>query len=341
MNHTMEVSLRHRKLVWALAIAAVLVFAGLRMVRWTGTQPLAEVPDTPVGDKGAATPPAAWASSPWAVQSLKASTLEQGTSSRASGAAPPTAMGMADWTRYPGGLMAGMDQALQQQDGRGAYELVRILARCAGLSEEMERSRQLLSDMQTQGLLKQGDRHLTDTILSSMQRDQAHCQTLAGDLQGKRRQLLEVAARQGVEGAGMSLYADGVHEPWVMRQVLREAELGQDTALTVLALGDVPQASRLQRDAARDVLVRGVSDLSMNSPADRYLQRSLDRVASQVALEAWKADPGNTAKTAVAKAAYLGQGAPALQPSTDPEVRALSDQYLAALKRRRVESGRS
>jgi len=55
-----------------------------------------------------------------------------------------------------------------------------------------------------------------------------------------------------------------------------------------------------------------------------------------VAVEVARADPGNAAKAAAADTAYVGGVAPKLQPSSDPQVRALADQYLAVLKRRQM-----
>lgn len=246
---------------------------------------------------------------------------------------------LTDWSRYPSGLMAALDQAIRNEDGLAAYELVRILQRCERLPQELERTRQQLSDLQATGILKQQDRRFMDLLLPAMQRDHSHCQELTGDLRHQRRQLLEVAVRQGVDGAGMTLLSDGVREPWVMRQVLREAEDGDDAALAVLALGEIAQASRLQRDAAGDALLRSASEPAASPPEKRRLQRWLDEIARQRVMQAWQLDTGNPAKSEAAKAAYLGEGVHPLQRSTDARVLALADQYFTALKKRKLAQG--
>ncbi|WP_269630634.1 hypothetical protein [Pelomonas sp. BJYL3] len=290
---------------------------------------------------------------PWHAESATQEPTRQSTRVAATGAAPPPPLSddgraqdgkagaqapatfLTDWSRYPSGLMAALDQAVREQDGPAAYELVRILQRCERLPQDMERMRQQLSDLQTQGILMHKDRSFMDLLLSTMQQDHSHCQALSGDLKQRRRQLLEVAVRQGVDGAGMALFSAGVREPWVTRQVLREAERGDDAALAVLALGEIAHASRLQREAAGDALLRSASEPAADPAEDRRLRRSLEEIARQRLLQAWQADPGNPAKSAAAKAAYLGESVPPMQGSTDAQVLALADQYFAALTRRR------
>lgn len=242
---------------------------------------------------------------------------------------------MAEWSRYPSGLMAAVDQAVRRQDGPSAYDLARILEACAQLPEKLERTRRQMSDMQAQRVLQPADRSWTEQLLTAMQQDQAHCQALSGDVKALRRQLLEVAVRGGVEGSGMDLLAEGIEEPWVLRQVLREAESGDGFGLRKLAKGDIPQATRLQRDAARDALVRGARDPALNGDRVDGLQLHLEAVERRIAMEESRADPANATKAATADRAYRGEGAPLLQPTTDPQVRALADQYLAAVMRRR------
>ncbi|HLO95744.1 MAG TPA: hypothetical protein VK195_15635, partial [Burkholderiaceae bacterium] len=168
------------------------------------------------------------------------------------------------------------------------------------------------------------------------QRDQAHCQTLTGDPRLQRRQLLEVAARQGVDGAGMTLYLAGVAEPWVTQQVLREAERGHEMALDALASGELPQATRLQRDAAAEALLRSAEQPSANPVAARRLRDRLASIARQRVKEAWLADPGNPARIAAAKAVYQGEPVPPLQATADPQVRSLADRYLDTLRKRQA-----
>lgn len=244
------------------------------------------------------------------------------------------AVTLADWKRYPGGLMAAADQALRQQSGKQAYELVRIIDACGGLPARLERTRQNLADLQTQGILKPNDRQLAETLLASMQRDQAQCQVLSGDLKGLRRQLLEVAVRAGIDGSGVALLPSGVEEPWVTTQALREAEGGEGMALRMLASGDLPQASRMQRDAAREALRLGARNPDLRAEDVFRIQQHLEAVERHAAVEDWRADPNNPAKAAAADAAYVGKSAPHLQAATDPQVRTLADQCLLALERR-------
>ncbi|HLO93358.1 MAG TPA: hypothetical protein VK195_03510, partial [Burkholderiaceae bacterium] len=76
-----------------------------------------------------------------------------------------TSMVVADWGRYPAGLTDAIAQALREQDGPGAYELVRILSRCEGLPQEIERARQQLSELQAQGVLKPMDRDFVRKLM--------------------------------------------------------------------------------------------------------------------------------------------------------------------------------
>ncbi|MEO3712507.1 hypothetical protein [Roseateles flavus] len=328
-----------RRIVWALICA--LVIASMFMVVWRSGQlassdqtadeasPWAAGAVVPVEEARRAHEPSMNAAVP-ATEPLL------GSLAAASANAPVT---LANWTLYPGGLVAAADQALRLKEGKRAYELVRIMDACDGLPARLEGTRQNLADLQTQGVLKPSDRHLAESLLASMQRDQSHCQVLNGDQKSLRRQLLEVAVRDGVEGSGVTLLLSGADEPWVASQVLREAEHGEGMALRMLASGDVPQATRLQREAARDALVRGARDPELRSDASLRIQQHLAAVERHAAVEDWRADPGNAAKAATADAAYVGKGAPQLQASSDPQVRALADVYVAALKKRLAAQG--
>ncbi|HLO93360.1 MAG TPA: hypothetical protein VK195_03520 [Burkholderiaceae bacterium] len=327
-----------RSFFWAL-LTALLIGAALFGVWSTGDSSLSE---NPAGMASGRRPKTmlpvedARMSSQFPMDTATPATGPLTSSRTASSSAMVT---LADWKLYPGGLMAAADQALRQKEGKQAYELVRIVDACDGLQVRLEGTRQNFADLQTQGILKPSDRHLAESLLASMQRDQAHCQALHGDLKGLRRQLLEVAVRAGVEGSGVALLLSGVEEPWVTSQVLREAEGGDGMALRMLASGDLPQAKRLQREAARDAFVRGAQDPDLRSDASARIQQHLAAVERHAAVEDWRAEPANAAKAAAADAAYVGKGAPQLQGSTDPQVRALADQYLVALKKRLLAKG--
>lgn len=134
----------------------------------------------------------------------------------------------------------------------------------------------------------------------------------------------------------MKLFLLGNKEPFVMRQVLKEAETGHASALGTIAFGqDSSGATRLQVEAARDAIVRAARDAELRADPRNRLDGDLASVERQVALEAWALDQNNPTKRAIAKAAYQGNGAPKVEPSTDPQVTALSSQYLEALKKRR------
>ena len=315
-----------RAMACSLAIAAVFIVArqgGDKAI----SQPGGVVPsiEEPRAASESQKAEAASATRPWSSGSNAASSRAEVT--------------LADWDLYPAGLMAAADQALRHEDGKQAYEIVRIMDACEGLPARLEGTRQNLADLQTQGVVKPRDRHLVGALLASMQRDLAHCQALDGDLKGLRRHLLAVAVRAGVEGSGVALLLSGVEEPWVTSQVLREAESGDGMALRMLASGDIPQAKPLQRDAARDALVRGAKDPDLRSDASVRVQQHLAAVERHAAVEDWRADPGHAAKAAVADSAYVGKGAPQLKASADPQVHALADQYLLALKRRLIAQG--
>lgn len=323
--------LRIKHALW-VAVAAVLGIAVLGYVRWselTGT-PLdgALVVKHPASglsnEVPKAEPPAALATAP----NSRAAHADKGT--------PPAKLqaNMVDWDRFPGGLMPASARAVREQDGRAAYELVRLIEACERLPESMEQTRQHLTEMQAQRILKPSDQRWTTHYLNAMQQDLAQCQALSGDRKALRRQLLEVALLDRVEGAGMALFLEGLERPDVLAQVLREAEAGDGWAVKELALGILPAASPLQREAARDALVRGAQDPALNSDPIDNLQRHLRALERHVAVEVARADPGNAAKAAAADRAYVGGAAPKLLPSSDPQVRALADQYLVALKKR-------
>lgn len=176
---------------------------------------------------------------------------------------------------------------------------------------------------------------MVDAILATLQRNNAFCQALSGDLKARRLQLLEVAVRAGIDGSGMDLLLAGNSEPWVTAQVRREAESGDILALRQLATVQIPPATRLQLDAARDAIVRAARDAELQGDPRNKMDDYLASVERQVALEAWALDQNNPTKRAIAKAAYQGNGAPKVEPSTDPQVTALSTRYLEALKKRR------
>ncbi len=337
MSTSRRISSTNGKLKWAFLSAALVAAAMVAGKHWNNAPVPAEpAPRLAMPEEAVVAAPTE-AIAPTSRVSLPANPAEaMGEPPRRIADPPKSLVTLADWSRYPSGLMVAVNEALQQQDGLAAYELVRILRDCAGLPEYMEGVRANFADMQTRGILKQDSRHLADMFLASMQRDQAHCQTLTGDSKILRRQLLQVAVRAGVHGSGMSLLSDGIEVPWVTQQVLREAEAGHGLALQTLANGDIPQATRLQRDAARDALVRGAQDPALNVDPFDNLQRHLVAVERHVAVEVARADPGNADKATAADAAYAGKGAPKLKPSTDPQVRALADQYLAALKKRQT-----
>lgn len=328
---TRKLSIKHA--LW-VTVAAVLGIAVLGYVRWSelaGTSlDGALVVKHPESGRSNEVPNAAPAASLAAVPVSGVAQAGKGT--------PPAKLqaNMVNWDRFPGGLMPATARALREQDGRAAYELVSLIEACERLPESMERTRQHLTEMQAQRILKPSDQRWTTQYLNAMQQDLAQCQAVSGDRKALRRQLLEVAPRDRVEGAGMALFLEGLERPDVLAQVLREAEAGDGLAVKQVALGVLPAASPLQREAARDALVRGAQDPALNADPIDNLQRHLRALERHVAVEVARADPGNAAKAAAADTAYVGGVAPKLHPSSDPQVRALADQYLAALKRRQM-----
>lgn len=328
-----------RRWLGACAVLAALAASGLAV-----RTPTAAPPVQTGADQGRPRDVSVAVNAASGVMSSQAQTVgpaEAGQSMSRVAAPSKPVITLADWSRYPSGLLVAAEQVIGRRDGAEAYALVGILEDCARLPKKLEETRQQLAELNARRTLTPGDRQWTNRLMNLMQQDQAHCQVLTGDLKALRRQLLEVAVRAGVEGSGVDLWSDGNEEPWVGRQVLREAEAGDAAALRKLALGDISQATRLQRDAARDALVRGARDSSLNEELFDNVQSHLNLVERHVAVEEWRADVHNAAKAAAADAAYTGRGAPKLQPSTDMQVRALADQYLEALKKRRAASRQS
>lgn len=238
--------------------------------------------------------------------------------------------------RYPSGLGTAANQALQTADGKQAASIANDLGTCAGIQGSLRSLQASLN--QTSDL---GSRQILQQQWKVRQQDAAYCQAVPGDINALRAKLLSLAVDQGVDGAGTDLaLLGGNGQVSVMRQVLKEMEGGHARALNLVADGLISAASPLQVAAARDAIVRGASDPDLRGPAGPGLEKDLNFMQRQASVDAWKADPQSSAKLSAARTAWSSEhGGTPLAPSTEPQVRALSDQYLTALKRRMAAQG--
>lgn len=244
---------------------------------------------------------------------------------------PDEALATIPWHRYPSGMPAAAELALQKRDAGQAYAVAADLQVCQGMGAALR-----ALESQLNRTTDAARRQLLQQQWTVRQKDAAYCQAIPGDVGALRLQLLALAVQQEVPGSGTDLALAGQGgQPAVMKQVLHEMALGQVRALSMVADGMVAAATPLQVAAARDALVRGARDPALQGPGGPELEKELDFLQRHAAVDAWKADPGNGGKREAASRAWTDpQGGARLEPSTDPEVRALADQYLAALKRR-------
>lgn len=328
-KRTVSARQHHRARRWGgcFVAGALLATAGL----YLATRPAGPVSAGPVASSGALTA---------SLEPLNSS-LASNESTRATPAAsaaapgpvsiPDEALAMIPWQRYPSGLQAAAELALQRRDGRQAYVVAGDLQACQGLAfalRALESSLNRSADAARRQLLQQQ--------WSARLKDSAFCQAVPGDVGALRVQLLTLAMQQEVAGSGTDLALAGQgSQPSVIRQVLREMELGHARALSMVADGMMASATPLQVAAARDAIVRGARDPDLQGPGGPELDQELDFLQRRAVVDAWKTDPGNGGKREAASRAWNdAQGGARLAPSTDPQVRALADQYLAALKRR-------
>ncbi len=251
-------------------------------------------------------------------------------------AIPDGALALIPADRYPSGLGTAADQALQTADGKRAASIANDLATCTGIQSSLRGLQASLN--QTSDL---GSRQILQQQWKVRQQDAAYCQAVPGDINALRAKLLSLAVDQGVDGAGTDLaLLGGYGQASVMRQVLKEMEGGHARALNLVADGFIAAASPLQVAAARDAIVRGASDPDLQGPTGPGLEKDLNFMQRQASVDTWKADPQNSAKLSAARTAWSGEhGGTQLTPSTEPQVRALADQYLSALKKRMAAQG--
>lgn len=250
---------------------------------------------------------------------------------------PDDALATIPWKRYPSGMQAAADMALQGRDGKQAFAVAKDLQVCQGMGDSL---RLLQLTLNNSG--DAASRQLLQQQWKVRQQDAAFCQAVPGDLGALRARLLAVAVEQGMEGSGTDLALAGQRShPAVMKQVLKEMESGHDRALALVGSGLISAASPLQVAAARDAIVRGAHDPDLEGPDGPGLAKDLDFMQRQATVDAWKADPQNTARLEAARKAWTdnpSQSGTPLAPSTDPQVRVLADQYLMALKKRHAAS---
>ncbi|HLO94680.1 MAG TPA: hypothetical protein VK195_10200 [Burkholderiaceae bacterium] len=249
---------------------------------------------------------------------------------------PDKVLALIPWDRYPSGLGTAAGQALQTGDGERAASIANDLGVCVGIQSSLQSLQASLN--QTSNL---GSRQILQQQWKVRQQDASYCQAVPGDINVLRAKLLSLAVDQGVDGAGTDLaLLGGRAQENVMRQVLKDMEGGHARALNLVADGLIAAASPLQVAAARDAVVRGASDKDLQGTTGPELEKDLDFMQRHATVDAWKADPQNSAKLYAARTVWSDEhGGTRLAPSADPQVRALADKYLAALKKRKAAQG--
>lgn len=232
--------------------------------------------------------------------------------------------------RYPQGLAPLVGDAIQRQDGRLAMELAQALSRCERV---LRMQSQLRESMQNEAAPP--NRQILHNAHEALQREQATCQAVGGDGASLRRQLLQTAAKAGESGASFELFLLGESGQPVMQQLVLDGERGDRQSLRIVASGLAAAATPLQIAAAKDAFVRGAGMSDLPQGLRDELISDLDFLNRQGLAEALKVDSPQAGKLAAARQAWTQeQVGMTLVPSMDPQVRALADQYLAALKRR-------
>ncbi|MDL5030703.1 hypothetical protein QRD43_02195 [Pelomonas sp. APW6] len=213
-------------------------------------------------------------------------------------------------------------------------ELAQALSRCERV---LRMQSQLRESMQNEAAPP--NRQILHNAHEALQREQATCQAVGGDGASLRRQLLQTAAKAGESGASFELFLLGESGQPVMQQLVLDGERGDRQSLRIVASGLAAAATPLQIAAAKDAFVRGAGMSDLPQGLRDELISDLDFLNRQGLFEALKVDSPQAGKLAAARQAWTQeQVGMTLVPSMDPQVRALADQYLVALKKRSKEA---
>lgn len=139
-------------------------------------------------------------------------------------------------SRFPRGLGAAAEEALQKGDAKDSFELANYLRQCANVDVTLSAARDLLQETQDASRREQYVARVDS--LTSVQRS---CQSIAGDVRELRQRLLEIAAKGGVVGAAAEYFvlASGGGHPVVNSEIVgqlrNDVDAGDLYSLGVIA----------------------------------------------------------------------------------------------------------
>lgn len=134
----------------------------------------------------------------------------------------PKVSGSLNWGMYTGTMQDQVQTALTDRNGPMAADLAAKLWKC-------ERNAIMLAYNSSRGGDSGGDpaiQAVRNARLQEEQREISACQTVGGDQNQVRLQLLNVAVEQKVVGAADTSFQAGVRTPDVLKQVVRDAREG-------------------------------------------------------------------------------------------------------------------
>lgn len=186
----------------------------------------------------------------------------------ATGQLPPT--GAPNGHDAAGTLNDQVQRAFAAKDGAMAADL-------AGKLKECDINQKILEVESSQGARPDADPAVQAVRMERLQKYQrlhAACQTVPGDQKQVRLRLLDLAIQQGVVGAAIESFLAGSREPATLSQVVNDANSGDVSALTNVAMYDtkVFGISRDEQDAARYALKLAATDPDVGTRVATYLR---------------------------------------------------------------------
>jgi hypothetical protein len=136
-----------------------------------------------------------------------------------------------DWNKYPGTLDSQIHRVLDSHNGEMALDVAAKLWNCkfvAGVLDSAYASQKSSSE----DMARQESRL---RVIQNTQRENADCQTVAGDRDQWRLRVLDVAIEQKMAGAAIESFNQGVRRPEVIQRVVQDAQAGDINSLTNVA----------------------------------------------------------------------------------------------------------
>lgn len=237
-----------------------------------------------------------------------------------------------DFAKYPRGLRSAVDEVLETgQQGRLAFELASILGKCRRVGFKM--------DLILESLPAVHDSHFRkyyEASYAALQKLEAQCQTLGGDLAAIRIELLELARQSGIESSAAELYGEGVTHAQVQASILSDARAGDLSSILQVALGGRGEAKFTE---AQVTMNRYVLLLAQGDPVTGPLVAPLVSEVQRMGV-VQRLAPGQAGETEArlqaalaSKTDVLSQSAVALDEAGKQEARATLQRMLKRLAR--------